>query len=108
MRLTVSLKQICKVLTRSISECYLMIDVNDAPTNQGMPRIAESENEVTQLCPTLCDTIGCSLPGSSVHGILQVRILEWVAMPFPGGSSQHRNQTHVSYVSCIGKQLLYH
>ena len=40
MRLTVSLKQICKVLSRSISECYLMIDVNDAPTNQEMPRIA--------------------------------------------------------------------
>ena len=40
MRLTASLKQICKVLTRSISECYLIIDVNDAPTNQGMPRIA--------------------------------------------------------------------
>ena len=35
-----------------------------------------------QLCPTLCDTIDCSPPGHSVHGILQARILEWVAMPF--------------------------
>ena len=34
------------------------------------------------LCPTLCDPMGCSLPGSSVHGILQARILEWVAIPF--------------------------
>ena len=41
-------------------------------------------NEVTQSCPTLCDPVGCSLPGSSVHGILQARILEWVAIPSPG------------------------
>ena len=37
---------------------------------------------VVQLCPTLCDTIDCSLPGSSVHDILQARILEWVTIPF--------------------------
>ena len=42
---------------------------------------------VTQLCPTLCDPMDCSLPGSSVRGILQARILEWVAMPSPRGSS---------------------
>ena len=40
-----------------------------------------------QSCPTLCDPIDCSVPGFSVHGILQVRILEWVAMPFSRGSS---------------------
>ena len=50
----------------------------------------------------------CSSPGSSVHGILQARILECVAMPFSRGSSQPRDQTHVSYVSCIGRQVLYH
>ena len=38
-----------------------------------------------QACPTLCDPMDCSLPGSSVYGILQVRILEWVAMPFSRG-----------------------
>ena len=38
-----------------------------------------------QLCPTLCDPVDCGLPGSSVHGILQARILEWVAMPFLQG-----------------------
>ena len=42
---------------------------------------------VTQLCPTLRDPMHCSLPGSSVHGILQARILEWVAIPFSRGSS---------------------
>ena len=42
---------------------------------------------VAQPCPTLCDPMDCSLPGSSVHGILQARILELVAMPFSRGSS---------------------
>ena len=42
---------------------------------------------VAQSCPTLCDPMDCSLPGSSVHGILQARILEWVDMPFSRGSS---------------------
>ena len=48
-----------------------------------------------QLCPTLCDTMYCSPPGSSVHGILQAIILEWVAMPSSRRSSQPRNRTHV-------------
>ena len=42
----------------------------------------KSESEVTQLCLTLCDPIDCSLPGSSIHGIFQARILEWVAISF--------------------------
>ena len=49
-----------------------------------------------QLCLTLCDPMDCSPPGSSVHGILQARILEWVAMPSSRGSSQPRDQTCVS------------
>ena len=56
-------------------------------------------------CPTLCDPIDCILPGSSVHGILQARILEWVAVPFSRGSSQHRDQT---WISCMGRHILYH
>ena len=43
--------------------------------------------KVDQGCPTLCNPMDCSLPVSSVHGILQARILEWVAMPFSRGSS---------------------
>ena len=50
----------------------------------------------------------CSLPGSSVHGILQVRILEWVNISSSWGSSWPRDQTCVSCVSGIGKQILYH
>ena len=42
----------------------------------------KSESEVTQSCPTLCDPMDCSLPGSSVHGIFQARVLEWVAIVF--------------------------
>ena len=55
----------------------------------------------------LCDSMDCSQPGSSVHGILQPRILEWVAMPSSRGSSWSRDLTHVSCVSCVGKQILY-
>ena len=61
-----------------------------------------------QSCPTLCDPVDCSPPGSSVHGILQARILEWVAMPFSRGSSRLRDGTRVSYVSCEGRRVLYH
>ena len=61
-----------------------------------------------QLCLTVCNPMDWSSPGSSVHGILQVRILEWVAMPSSRGSSRPRDQTHVSYVSCFGRLVLYH
>ena len=44
-------------------------------------------SEVTQSCPTLCDPMDCSLPGFSVHGILQARVVEWVAISFSRGSS---------------------
>ena len=63
---------------------------------------------VAQSCPTLCDPVDCSPPGSSVHGILQARVLEWVAMPSSRGSSRPRDQACVSYVSCIGRRVLYH
>ena len=56
-----------------------------------------------QSSPTLCDPMDYSLPGSSVYGILQARILECVAISSSRGSSQPRDQTHISYVSCIGK-----
>ena len=61
-----------------------------------------------QLCLTLCNPLDCSPPGSSIHGILQTRILEWGAMPSSRGSSQPRDWTLVSYVSCIGRWVLYH
>ena len=50
----------------------------------------------------------CSLPGSSVHGIFQARILEWVAISFSRGSSRPRDQIHITCISHIGRQILYH
>ena len=61
----------------------------------------------TQSCLTFCDPMNCSLTGSSVHGILQARILEWVAISFSRGSSPPKNRTLVSYVSCIGRRILH-
>ena len=59
--------------------------------------------EVAQLCPTLCDPMDCSLLGSSVHGIFQARVLEWVAISFSRRSSQPRDWTPVSLF--IGQTL---
>ena len=54
---------------------------------------------VAQLCPTLCNSIDCIPPESSVHGILQARILEWVAIPFSRGSSRPMDWTRVSWIA---------
>ena len=59
----------------------------------------KSESEVAQSCLTLCDSMDCSPPGSSVHGILQARILVWVAISFSRGSSQTRDWTQVSHIA---------
>ena len=65
---------------------------------------------ISMMCVCVCvysaasvvsDPMGCSPPGSSVHGILQARILEWVSMPTSRGSSQSRGQTCIFYISCI-------
>ena len=61
-----------------------------------------------QFCLTLCNPLDYSPPVSSVHGILQARILEWVALPSSRGSSQPRERTHDSYVFYTGRQVLYH
>ena len=58
-----------------------------------------------QLCLTLCDPMNYSLPGSFAHGILQARVLEWVAIPSSSRSSPTRDPTHVS---CISRQILFH
>ena len=60
--------------------------------------LCDSESEIAQSCPTLCDPMDCSLPGSSIYGIFQARVLEWVAIAFSRGSSWTRDQT---WVSCV-------
>ena len=58
--------------------------------------------------PTLWDPLNCSPPDSSIHGILQARIMEWVAISSSRGSPQPRGPTGISCISCIGSQILYH
>ena len=83
--------------------------IKDSASPLGQIFISLSSGEkwkvVSQLCLTLCDPMDyCSLPGSSTHGILQARILEWVASSFSRGSSWPRDRTQIS---CIGRQILY-
>ena len=61
--------------------------------------IIKEKVKVIQSCLTLYDTMYCSLPGSSVRGILQPRVLEWIAFPFSRGSSQPRDRTQVSHIA---------
>ena len=63
---------------------------------------------VAKICLTLCNPMDYSPPGSSVHGISQVRILEGVAISSSRGSSQPKDQTHLSWVSCTAGGLFYH
>ena len=65
---------------------------------------------VIQSCPILCDPVDCSPPNSSVHGILQARLLEWVAMPVSRESSQPRDRTQVSalQVDHQGSPVMHH
>ena len=69
----------------------------------GLQRVGHSlvteVSEVAQSCPTLCDLMDCSLPGSSLHGILQARVLEWGAIAFSRGSSRPRDWTRVSRIA---------
>ena len=65
--------------------------------------LPKRDSEVAQLCLTLWDSKDCSLPGSSVHGIFQARILEWVAISFSRGSSWARDWTQVSRI--VGRRF---
>ena len=67
--------------------------------NGGIWRLPSITCSVAQSCPTLCDPVDCSPPGSSVHGILQARVLGWVVISSSRGSSPPRDWTHVSWVS---------
>ena len=66
--------------------CDLAVGLLDFPLNFVQVKVF-----IAQLCLTLCDPMGCNLPGSSVHGILQAKILEWIAISFSRGSSQPRD-----------------
>ena len=61
--------------------------------------VLKKSSEVVQSCSTLCDPMDCSLPGSSVHGIFQARVLEWVAVSFSRWSFQPMDRTRVSIIA---------
>ena len=83
-------------------------------TMKGVPSSWVPWNEWSCLCSvaqshlTLCDPKDCSPPGSTVPGISQARILEWVAITYSRRTSWTRDRTPVSCISCIGRQILYH
>jgi len=68
--------------------------------------LIKKESEITQSCPILCDPMDCRLPDSSVHGIFQAKILEWVAISFSRGFSWPRDRTCISHTA--GQGSLYH
>ena len=96
----------CAVPERQLPRRFIEIDMLCCfvfGIDRGVPQfLKESESEVAQSCLTLCDPMDCSPPGSSVPGILQASILEWVAFPFSRGSSRPRDRTRVSRIAGRG------
>jgi len=80
------------------------MDIVEISVGYSLCPIWKSKVLVTQSRPPLCDPMDSSSPGFSVHGILQARILYWVAIPFSRGPFQPKDRT---WVSCIGRQILY-
>ena len=69
------------------------------PKKGNAKECSKQSKALAQSCPTFCNPVDCSLPGSSIHGILQARILQWVAISFSRRSSQARDRTWVSRIA---------
>ena len=91
--------------SRPYPECWADFKAADPPANLLTHCCCYCCCFVSQLCLILCNPMDCRPPGFSVHGIVQARVLEPVAISFSKGSAQARGQTHVS---CIGRWILYH
>ena len=99
-----TLSQLCatSMLRQNLLLWLLSQKQKPKPLGWSTPRVKTSVKVkmlVAQSCPTLCDPMACSPPGSSIHGILQARIQEWVAIPSSRGSSRPRDQTWVSHIA---------
>ena len=93
---TVKLKNQVKVGKQNQRNlCFVELHLWEKKTQCGILRLCL----VAQSCPTLCNPIDCSPPGSSVHGDSPGKILEWVKMPVSRGSSQSRDQTQISHIA---------
>ena len=105
-------KYTCNVLSinKDIKKCGITgswMFVEDSPSLHWKWLVCVCAKSL-QSCLTLCDAMGCNSLGSSVRGILQARILEWVAIPSSRGSSWPRDWTRISHVSCMGRCVLHH
>ena len=107
----------CKNCTRQVADDFISSRMSTVPkqslTSMVEMKILCRKSLRRKMCILsrwgwLCDPMGCSLPGSSVHGISQARILKWAAISSSRGSSWSENQSQVSCVSCIGRHILYH
>ena len=84
-------------MTLRLGSMKVIINYNSSNFRENLIEMMSSETMqenkglVTQSCPTLCNSMDCSLPGSSIHGIFWARILEWVIISFSRGSSQPRD-----------------
>ena len=80
---------------------FIIFMLTTPPPKNSFPHLLSSLtwNKVAQSCLTLCDPMDCSLPGSSIHGIFQARVLEWVAISYSRGSSWPRDWTQVSRIA---------
>ena len=87
---------------------FYTLGSKEAKVRQRWNEVISMRAQSLQSCLTLCDPIDYSPLGSSVHGLLQASILDWVAVPSSRGSSQFRDGTSISFVSCIGRWVLYH
>ena len=93
--------------TKSYPEAKLPPSFFPWSFSQGNLNTPSVRTKLLQSCLTFCDPLDCSPPGSSVHGILQARIPKWVAISSPRGSFPSMDQTRISFVSFIGRQVLY-
>ena len=92
---------ICTILntwsTTVVRSLLSSLDLDKNSTHEMKVKV-KSESEAAHSCPTLCNPMDCSLPGSSVHGIFQAIVLEWIAISFSRGSSQPGDWTWVSRI----------
>ena len=95
-------KEVCGVFQARGSSTYKGLESRQSTNERSLCA------KLLQSCPTLCNSMDYSPPGSSVPGIPQARILQWVAMASSRGSSWSMVQTRVSYISCIDECVLYH
>ena len=95
------------MMTAYTYKAHILFNITLSVCASMMQMCCEVRAKSLQSCPALCDLMGCSLPCSSVRGILRARILEWVAMPSFWESSRPRDQACISYISCFGRQALY-